>query len=104
MSEQEGLGCIRCGSYTHWTVNKMLRSYDEGSGDEKKTFYVYAVRCGKCGREEEYVTENSDAVPERVKITEEVLTPSMPFNSKIDPSSDTFGLDVTKVQPRLPNK
>lgn len=98
--EQDELGCVRCGSFNNWTINSLLRSYE--SGDPPKPHYVYSITCSKCSRMEEWVTDDMNQVPERQKIRDELLTPIANFDPRKAAPSDEYGLDLSKVQPRLP--
>ena len=76
--------CISCGSSEHFELTKKLDTKKIGD----KTIFVYQNKCHKCGRIGEYATENADAIPAEVKIREEILTPSRPFNPSLAPEVD----------------
>ena len=92
------LGCITCGSYENWEIQRLKRHNPEN------TEFTYEVKCLKCGRVIDWTTDNPDAVPERSKIREELLTPVTTFNSEIPWQSDTVGFDRSQLKPRLPKQ
>jgi hypothetical protein len=95
--DEEGFGCSRCGSYKNWELQSLIRSWQE----DEKTFYAYDALCTRCGRRAEWITDNAKAIPERVKIREQLLTPDFKFDSKRAYESDLSGFDPAQVQPRL---
>lgn len=92
----EEMGCITCGSYENWEVQRLLK--------ERDGKFTYEVKCLKCGRLIQWVTDNADEVPERARIREEFLTPANKFHPNIKWESDMSGFSVDKVKPRLPRQ
>lgn len=91
----DDLGCPTCGSYENWEVQQLKRTSKDG------LTFTYDIKCLKCGRVMDYVTDNPDAVPERAKIREELLTPALKFDPTRKYESDMAGFDPAKVKPRL---
>lgn len=90
--------CVRCGAYEYWEVLKLDRTDHDDEGD----ILVYNIVCTQCGRPDEYMTRDVQAIPERVKIREELMTPEVKFDPKKRYESDMLGFAPDKVKPRLP--
>ena len=91
----EEQGCPTCGSYENWEVQQLKRTSTDG------LTFTYDIKCLKCGRVMDYVTDNPDAVPERAKIREALLSQAIKFDSTRKQESDMSGFDPSKVKPRL---
>jgi hypothetical protein len=89
--------CIRCGASDYFEIMKLLRSYEEKGVKQ----YVYEIVCQQCGRPEEYVSENPEALPERVQIREELLSAPTGFDPTKSAESDLVGFSPDKVKDRL---
>ena len=99
---EEFKACLRCGSSEDWEVHELLRTEEDTDGDN---IYTYSVTCTRCGRPTTYSTGNPDAIPERVKVRDELLAGSgMTFDPARKYESDTDGIDMEHLAPRLENQ
>src|SRR5712691_11319342 len=94
--------CLRCGSADNWEIQRLIGTSIDKSG---KNVFTYMMDGARCGRHQKYITDDPDAIPDRVKTRDDLFAnvPNVEVAREQNPSSDMVGFRKSKVQGRLFN-